>query len=70
VQVSLAYTSVTSNTILSSTAALWTLAFSVVLLGEGVTAAKLACVVAVMGGEQQQGRVSGGIALGPQPSSG
>ncbi len=45
---SLALTSVTSNTILSSTSSLFTFGLSVLLLGERFTLKKLACIVACM----------------------
>eukprot|EP00199_Chlamydomonas_sp_CCMP681_P000958 CAMPEP_0119103646 /NCGR_PEP_ID=MMETSP1180-20130426/2047_1 /TAXON_ID=3052 ORGANISM="Chlamydomonas cf sp, Strain CCMP681" /NCGR_SAMPLE_ID=MMETSP1180 /ASSEMBLY_ACC=CAM_ASM_000741 /LENGTH=527 /DNA_ID=CAMNT_0007088205 /DNA_START=60 /DNA_END=1643 /DNA_ORIENTATION=+ len=43
---SLAYTSVTSNTILSSTSSLFTYGLSVAMLGERFTLRKLACIMA------------------------
>lgn len=50
--VSLANTSVTSNTILSSSASMWTLLTSALVLGETVTACKLLSVGAVVAGEE------------------
>jgi hypothetical protein len=47
---SLANTSVTSNTILSSSASMWTLLTSALVLRERVTPVKLLSVVAVMAG--------------------
>lgn len=47
---SLANTSVTSNTLLSSSASMWTLLASALVLRERVTPVKLARVVAVMAG--------------------
>lgn len=47
---SLANTSVTSNTILSSSASMWTLLTSALVLRERVTPVKLLSVVAVMSG--------------------
>lgn len=47
---SLANTSVTSNTLLSSSASMWTLLASALVLRERVTPVKLASVVAVMAG--------------------
>jgi multidrug transporter EmrE-like cation transporter len=50
---SLANTSVTSNTILSSSASMWTLLTSALVLRERVTPVKLLSVVAVMAGAPQ-----------------
>jgi solute carrier family 35 protein F5 len=47
---SLAHTSVTSNTILSSSSSMFTLLASALVLRERVTAAKVASVAAVMTG--------------------
>jgi len=47
---SLANTSVTSNTILSSSSSMWTLLASACVLGERVTPIKLLSVLAVMAG--------------------
>jgi hypothetical protein len=51
---SLAHTSVTSNTILSSSSSMFTLLASAAVLRERITAAKLASVAAVMAGELAQ----------------
>lgn len=53
---SLANTSVTSNTILSSSASMWTLLTSALVLGETVTACKLLSVGAVVAGEWDSSR--------------
>lgn len=50
---SLAATSVTSNTILSSTSSLFTFGLSVLLLGEAFTLGKLVSIVACMAGRLQ-----------------
>lgn len=47
---SLANTSVTSNTILSSSSSMWTLLTSALVLRERITCIKLAAVAAVMAG--------------------
>lgn len=52
---SLLYTSVTSNTVLSSASSLFTFVLSVLLLGERYTFPKLACVAACMAGEVMLG---------------
>lgn len=51
--ISLAETSVTSNTILSSSSSMFTLMASALVLGEKVTLTKLLSVAAVMAGEGQ-----------------
>lgn len=62
--VSLANTSVTSNTILSSSASMWTLLTSALVLRERVTAIKLLSVVAVMAGDYGSGEDEPGGSLG------
>lgn len=57
--VSLAQTSVTSNTILSSSSCMFTLLASAAVLGEKITIVKLTSVAAVMaGGMQKRGESS------------
>lgn len=61
---SLAHTSVTSNTILSSSSSMFTLLASALLLQERITWAKLASVASVMAGEGEV-EGTGGQVAGP-----
>jgi hypothetical protein len=63
---SLSMTSVTSNTILSSSSSLFTFALSMVVLKEPYSCAKLLSIAACIGGEHDSGQCKGQAAALPQ----